>query len=434
MLLEKFKHFELNKIALKGSGFSFSYAQVLEIIKSRAGFFQKRNETFLLCHTLEIENLLNFLAIMAAGKKAVMGGKSLDFNQKDSFSKQHNLKIIDFVPVSEQRTEDFEKPKPSDLFLGVLSSGTSGQSKLIWKDYQAWFSAFPHQSTIFGLNQEDNVFVLDALAYSANLNTILHALWLGLSVFLGKISEASKWQEEMVKNDISSVFLVPSHIRLLMANHSAEIPRLKSLVSAGEKLDAKLAQSILIKFEGVLLTEYYGAAELGHISYIQNQDIINHPTSVGKAFPEVEIKLKENKIWVESPYVSPNYRANATVSDFGEIDTDGFLYVLGREGRMFNRRGLNIFAEEIENSALLHPFVLEAVAISSPNREHSIDLIVVKKEPISKSELRDFLIKKLPQNKLPNRILFKESLPRNPSGKIDIKALSKRPVEEEIFA
>ena len=68
--------------------------------------------------SLEIENLLNFLAIMAAGKKAVMGGKSLDFNQKDSFSKQHGLKIIDFVPVSELVLQ--KDPASIDLSHSIL--------------------------------------------------------------------------------------------------------------------------------------------------------------------------------------------------------------------------------------------------------------------------------------------------------------------------
>ena len=94
MLIEKFKHFDLDKIALKGNGFNYSFADVLEIIKIRAGFFQNSNQAFLLCHSHEIENLLNLLAVMAAGKMAVMGGKSLDFDQKDSLSKQYNLKNI----------------------------------------------------------------------------------------------------------------------------------------------------------------------------------------------------------------------------------------------------------------------------------------------------------------------------------------------------
>lgn len=255
---------------------------------------------------------------------------------------------------------------------------------------------------------------------------------MGATLVLGKLSDASKWSSQMEKLEVTATFLVPSHIRLLLENRNLKLQNLKSLVSAGEKLSAHLSQKILNTFPNVLLTEYYGAAELGHISYAQNKDILEKPTSVGITFPGVQISIIDGKIWVESNYVSPEYRNKPSVSDFGYLDEGGFLFLLGREGRMFNRRGLNIFAEEIENSALEHPLVLEALAIASREKEDGILLYVVVSRPVPKSELRLFLLQKLPKQKLPNQILFTENLPRSNSGKVNFKVLSKRPVEEEL--
>jgi long-chain acyl-CoA synthetase len=202
-------------------------------------------------------------------------------------------------------------------------------------------------------------------------------------------------------------------------------------VSAGEKLDSKLAQSVLDTIPGILLTEYYGAAELGHVSYAQNQDIIEHPTSVGKAFPGVEIEIKEDKIYVESPFISPEYRNIRTVFDFGFLDVTGRLCVFGRQGRMFNRRGLNIFAEEIENVAILHPLIKEAILVANNLKPHILELIVVKEKEISKAELQDFLLKKITKDKLPNKIIFSLSIPRNDAGKVNVREISKKPIDEE---
>jgi long-chain acyl-CoA synthetase len=98
---------------------------------------------------------------------------------------------------------------------------------------------------------------------------------------------------------------------------------------------------------------------------------------------------------------------------------------------MFNRRGLNIFAEEIENAALLHPFVKEAVLISNIHKPHLLEHIVVVKQEISKSELQDFLLQKITKDKLPNKIAFALSIPRNDAGKVDFRVIAKKPVDEE---
>lgn len=431
MFFEKIQNVDPEKVAIVADGKTFTYGEILNIASQRATFFEGKRDAFLLCHNSELENLLNFFAIMAAGAKGIFGGKNLSEDQKSNFSVIHNCTIVDFVPNEEKRITEQHKPSQSEYFLGVLSSGSTGQSKLIWKDYLSWFSAFPHQSAVFGVSDQDRVFVLDALAYSANLNTVLHTLWLGATVILGKLTEVSAWSKIFNNQEVTSAFLVPSHIRLLLANEPFGKIDLKSLVSAGEKLDAKLAKSVLDSIPNILLTEYYGAAELGHVSYAQNQDIVEHPTTVGKAFPGVEIEIKEDKIFVESPYISPEYRNIRTVFDFGFLDVDGRLCVFGRQGRMFNRRGLNIFAEEIENATILHPFVKEAVLVANKHKSHILELIVVVKQEISKSELQDFLLKKITKDKLPNKIVFSLSIPRNDAGKVDFSVIAKKPVDEE---
>lgn len=406
-----------------------SYGELLNTVKQRATYFQTHRGDYLLSHTDEIENLLNFLALMFTGQKGVFIGKNTSPELKISYAEKYKLSVIDFIPESTDLSENAYEPKLNDYFLGVLTSGSTGTFKLIWKDYQAWFSAFEAQSEVFNMNPDDRVMVVDALAYSANLNTVIHSLWLGATVVFTALNEAKSWPSVITQESVSSIFLVPSHYRLLP--DSITFPKVSSLVSAGEKLNAHLAKKLIKTFPEACLTEYYGAAELGHISYIQNQEIIDKPTSVGKAFPGVNISIKEDKIWVNSPYVSPEYRDKPTVLDIGYLDTNDYLCLLGREGRMFNRRGLNIFAEEIENVALCHPAISEAVLIQSQKNQEHLNLLLVREAPISNQELNTFLLTKVAKEKLPNRIYFVADIPRNQSGKVDFNVLAKRPVEEE---
>lgn len=431
MFFERLLHTDPSKTALKYQGREISYGSLYQHIQNRSAWLRQHPADYLLCHSSETENLISFLALMYSGQKGVFCGKNVSPELKLAYAEKYNLDLLDFVPEVVDAVNAPYQPSESDYFLGVLSSGTGGNPKIIWKDYRSWFSAFLAQSEVFGMHAGDRVMVVDALGYSANLNTVIHALWLGATVVLTPLKEARNWENLIRSEAISSLFLVPSHYRLLPENMT--FPGLTSAVSAGEKLDPALAEKLLRIFPEARLTEYYGAAELGHISYIQNREIVEKPASVGRPFPGVNIRIRKEKIWVESPYISPEYRHKPTVSDMGFIDPEGYLCLLGREGRMFNRRGLNIFAEEIENAARLHPAIAEAVLLPDTRNAEHLTLLLVRTKPVSQDELRDFLLKKTAREKLPNSIVFTEDIPRNSSGKVDFKVLSKKPVDEDSF-
>jgi long-chain acyl-CoA synthetase len=318
--------------------------------------------------------------------------------------------------------------------IGILSSGSSGEAKLIWKSNNNWEAAFQHQSDLFGIGEKDKVFVLDALSYSANLNSVIHALWCGASVCFDRLANASNWPETVVKEKVSSIFLVPSHWNLLL-NRGKSFAHVKSCVSAGEKLNGKQAKGILETFPNTMLTEYYGAAELGHISYIQGEELINSPHSVGRVFPGVNLKIIDQQIHVKSPYVANAFLEKGSVGDLGYIEND-LLILLGREGRMFNKRGVNVFAQEIEQVILLHPQVkmahLHGVnVLSIPKLELLYDTFG-QADVLDEAELWELLNLKISKAKHPHFLKRVLELPTNSNGKISIGQLSKKLDEEAV--
>lgn len=417
MLYQKLVNVDPEKTALVYGSKRISYGQLLKEIRVRAGFFQNHRADYLLNHVSETENLLNFLALMLSGQKGIFAGKNTSSEQCIALCEKFNLTVLDFIPEYEEEIEITFTPKSEDLFLGLLTAG----QKIVWKDYQAWFSAFPAQSDVFKVSSEDRVLVLDALGYSANLNTVLHTLWLGGTVVFTRLREVNQWSGMIKREEITSMFLVPSHFKLLPENnHFAGV---NSLVTAGEKLSGELAKKLLKLFPQATLTEYYGAPELGHISYIQNQEIIDRPTSAGKPFPGVSIQISKEKISVQSPYVSPDFRKNPTVNDIGFIDAEGYLTLLGRDGRIFNKRKVNLFAEEVEETFQIH---------KNYKSGEDVTILLTRPKPLSQDKLNCFLIirsKNIPDTKRTN----KEDIPHCNPSKVNFKILSKRPVEEEEF-
>ncbi|MBC7891601.1 MAG: AMP-binding protein [Sphingobacteriaceae bacterium] len=432
------------KEALVSGARCLTYATLVEEVlvrgaKIRAGFSEK---TLILAQSDPTENLIDLLGAMAVGKTAIFASRQVVPAQIKQLLTAHHAALLDdataaYLPdVAPLSAEEICPAKPGDRFLGVLTSGTEAAPRVIFKDYQCWVSAFPHQSDVFGIGPDDRLLVLDALGYSANLNAALHLLWQGGTVVLTTLASAGSWLRQIEEHRISSVFMVPSHYRL-WATKKGSMPGLKSLVSAGEKLDATTARGLLTACPNTRLTEYYGAAELGHVSYHQNDDILRYGYSVGRAFPGVDIRIHEQQILVESPYVSPDFRGVNSVFDLGAWEGER-LVLLGRSGRMFNRRGLNVFAEELESQARQLPFVREVAAVGKRRADGSHDLFVAfsARHPHAPTvdygrELRAFLLKNLPPAKQPRRTAQFANLPRRDTGKIDYEAVLRLFGEED---
>lgn len=441
MLLEKIQsvsHINPTKKALSWRDESVDYGTLYTLITKKAGWFQTQKSThWVINHVSPIQNFIDWIALMAIGKVGILAPKDvqndyfsfLNTHPSISFCSDFETSEIDFSPIV--YPPDFSKLNDHTVFLGVLSSGSSGTPKLIWKDYQSWFSAFPHQSALFGISSDDHLMVLDALSYSANANAALHMLWLGGSITFVELAKAKKWSECIHQEGITSIFLVPSHLHLLV-RQDGNFGQVSSVVTAGEKLSIPLAEHLLNRFENATITEYYGAAELGHISYQQGNELVEHPFSVGRPFPAVDIEINGQEIYVSSPYVSPAYRhSKASVGDIGEWN-NGKLLVLGRGGRVFNRRGVNVFAQEIESVAKAFPDIQDVLVLEYKVKGTSKLILFFSTSstfsfaPQLTQKLHAFLLQKLPKSKCPSFLKWVEEIPKTPSGKIDYQEASRR--------
>ena len=108
--------------------------------------------------------------------------------------------------------------------------------------------------------------------------------------------------------------------------------------------------------------------------------------------------------------------------DLGYMDEDGFVFVTGRIKELIIKGGENIAPREIDEILLVHEDILEAAAFSVPcesygERVEACVILKSRRKP-TESQILEFCQYKLGSFKSPDRIHFKESLPKGPSGKI----------------
>jgi acyl carrier protein len=126
------------------------------------------------------------------------------------------------------------------------------------------------------------------------------------------------------------------------------------------------------------------------------------------------------------PCACPGGRLYRT-GDLARYHENGQLEYLGRRDQQVKLRGYRIELGEIEASLRTHPAIHEAVVVLREESEFAKTLVAYVmgrgEERPTRDDLYAHLRRQLPQYMVPTSVVFLETLPLLPNGKIDRKAL-----------
>ena len=114
--------------------------------------------------------------------------------------------------------------------------------------------------------------------------------------------------------------------------------------------------------------------------------------------------------------------------DKGYMDSDGYLFITGRFKEIINRGGEKLDPLEVDEAIMRLPGVAEAVCFPMPHSrlgETVAAAVVLRKGAIlTAGDIRRMLRIVLAEFKIPSRIFFVDSIPKNANGKIPRNNLS----------
>lgn len=395
---------------------------------AKAATFIKKGEKIFLQNSDPMQLILCFFAIIKAGGICILASSKMPEKLTARLMKKYDIsqKILfsDFLTNTSHKCPTLN---PQNIFLGAMSSGSStGIPKIIFRDHQSWLAAFPWQSKLFHIDKNDTLYLIGELSYTANLNACIHAFFTGASVVIAPNRLPQTWLKEINAYSISALFMVPAHYSILLKALSKPNNNISSLVTGGAKINKTTVQQLHHYFPNASIVEYYGASELGHVSYADMHDLLTRPQSTGKIFPGVKIEIIDGLVWVESPYLVPSKRPKATAGDLGSLSTDGYLTLRGRKNGTVNIGGVKIQPEQIEYCLKEHPQIDDAAVFSLPDHlrgEKLIAAIVRKTDNIKTKDIIHFCRQNT--GHYPQKIYFLPKLPLNNSGKVDKNLLRK---------
>lgn len=318
---------------------------------------------------------------------------------------------------------------PQAFFTG-FTSGSTGLPKGYRRDHRSWLESFAAEDMVFAFRKDDCILAPGALSHSLFLYAFVRALHAGLTCILLKRFNPARVIESAASHHASVLYAVPSQLALLLelAEQDGALCNddLRWIITSGAKWPPQSKQKLRPHFPRAVFAEFYGASETSFISVRVDGDGAP-PDSVGKAFPGVDIAIRDGdakpcaldvvgEIFVRSAMVFDGYSTEPLQNlasadgwmpsgDFGFFDANGFLHLSGRNNRMIVTSGKNLFPEEVENVLLQHPSVQQAavVAIADERRgERLMGLVsVMPGSVLCMRELIAFCRPHLPLYKIP---------------------------------
>ena len=196
---------------------------------------------------------------------------------------------------------------------------------------------------------------------------------------------------------------------------------------------------------GKSLAQAYGLTETSPAVTVNPLDVKAFTGSIGLPVPSTDISIRNDEgvelgvgetgeICVRGPQVTQGYwnRPDETAlvmyadgylrtGDIGYVDQDGYVFLIDRKKDMILVSGFNVYPNEVEDAAALHPGVREVAAVGVPDERSGevVKLYVIRKDPtLDADTLIAHCRTQLTGYKVPRQVEFRDDLPRTNVGKI----------------
>ena len=390
------------KLALVDDATSFTYGQLVAAaskLRERADFSQPA--VFIHEDTIA-QQLLQFVAYSGTATRPI-------------------------IATELSRNQHFDVGQiPPKACMGVMTSGSTGKSKLLWRDYHSWADFFPEQNRIFGVDEATIIFCQGSLAFTGNLNIYMGVLAAGGTLIVTEKFRPRHWLQLMEQYAVNTIYLIPSKLMLLPKFMSVPNEQLRHIISGSQTMGRQEADKLLALFPKAEITLYYGASELNYITYIKDKDMTDDRTVIGQPFAGVGISINNEEIFIDTPYHVENITLPFSLKDRGYVDERGWLHFLGRTDDICNVNGRKVSSVKVTTALNDIEGVVEAAVLSRHIADADVLVaFVASTTSYTKQELVRRLRERLEDYELPKQFIFLEQLPRNESGKIDKLALEK---------
>jgi acyl-CoA synthetase (AMP-forming)/AMP-acid ligase II len=348
-------------------------------------------------------------------------------------------------------------PDPDDVAVVLFTSGTTSRPKAVELTHNNLTSYITGTVEFDAADPSDAALICVPPYHIAGVGAALSNLYAGRKmVYLGQF-EPNEWVRLVRDEGVTTATVVPTmldRIVSVLETEAVELPTLRNLAYGGSKVALPLVRKALGLLPAVGFVNAYGLTETSSTIAVLTPDdhraalaasddaVVRRLGSVGQPVPSVEVQIRgedgtvlepgqTGELFVRGEQVSGRYTDIGSVldadgwfptKDVAMLDAGGYLFIGGRSDDTIIRGGENIAPAEIEDVLVEHPSVRDCVVVGPEDPEWG-QIIVAVVVPAGGTapdpdELREHVRAHLRGSRTPDRVVFRDELPTNATGKV----------------
>jgi long-chain acyl-CoA synthetase len=283
--------------------------------------------------------------------------------------------------------------------------------------------------------------------FSLTANCLTFMKYGGHNVLITNPRDLPAFVKELRKQPFSAITGVNTLFNALLNTPGfagLDFSRLKISVGGGAAVQRAVAERWKA-VTGHALVEAYGLTETCPAVCMNPLSSSEFSGSIGLPLPSTEVSIRDDagsavplgsvgELCVRGPQVMKGYwnRPEATAEviatdgwlrtgDMGTMDELGYVRITDRKKDMILVSGFNVYPNEVEDIAAMHPGVLECAAVGMPDEKSGevVKLVCVRKDPaLTAEDIIQHCRKQLTGYKVPKLVEFRSELPKTPIGKV----------------
>jgi long-chain acyl-CoA synthetase len=363
----------------------------------------------------------------------------------------------DFAAAARTAATANESPDPESVAIVLFTSGTTSTPKAVELSHGNLTTYITGTVEFDSADADDAALICVPPYHIAGVNAAMSNLYAGRKMVYLPHFDANDWVRLAAAERVTNATVVPTMLdRIVTAleEQPTALPALRYLAYGGSKVGLPLVRKALDLLPLVGFVNAYGLTETSSTIAVLTPD--DHRTahrasdsvvakrlgSVGHPVPGIEVQIRDGngvvlgpnetgELFVRGDQVAGKYTGIGSVldengwfptKDLATVDRDGFLFISGRSDDTIIRGGENIAPAELEDVLIEHPDVhnVAVVGAEDPHWGQVIVAVVVPKPGTTPDpdELREHVRKSLRGSRTPDRIVFRDELPTNATGKI----------------
>lgn len=362
---------------------------------------------------------------------------AIDENERLQLSSQEALKE---AAAGDAQTRE-------DIALILHTSGTTSRPKRVPLAHQNLIQSARNVARTYQLTASDVSLCVMPLFHVHGLvaSTLATFATAGTVVVPPKFNPLSFWTT-VREHGATWYSAVPTIHQVLISRAKGTRPAGADQLRFIRSCSASLAPQLMSDMEatfGAPVLEAYGMTEAAHqMASNPLPPEERKPGSVGCG-TNVEIAILDEagnqlpreavgEVSIKGPNVFAGYEGNPSANaesfsngwfrtgDQGQLDSEGYLTLVGRIKELINRGGEKISPREIDETLLSHPAVAEACCFGIPDRVYGegVAAAVVLNDTATEKDLIAHCRSSLSDFKCPTTIYIMDAIPRTATGKI----------------